>query len=148
MGYDPSGFKKLYHRYKIIAEGFPLFLERFLTREALRVLAKNKRNTPVGTGYLRNNWQLGRVVRKGDVLEIAIYNPTHYASYIEYGHRTGVKVAKSWYGFTTAKSSTGWYPGHFMCTISIKEVQRGMPGRYDREFKNWISKLSWGYEGY
>jgi hypothetical protein len=50
------------------------------------------------------------ITKSGNVYEIEIINPVHYASYVEFGHRT--------------RGGDGWVKGRFMLTLSEKEVQR------------------------
>lgn len=50
------------------------------------------------------------ITKSGNVYEIEIINPVHYASYVEFGHRT--------------RGGDGWVQGRFMLTLSEKEVQR------------------------
>ncbi|OQB15715.1 MAG: hypothetical protein BWY15_00428 [Firmicutes bacterium ADurb.Bin193] len=102
------------------------FLRGFLLEMALRALAKTKQRTPVDTGTLRNNWFVGQVRRKGDMLEVDIYNNIEYASHVEYGHKT---------------RSGGFKEGVFMCRLSIDEIQKELPKRWERAFKSFISTL-------
>ena len=70
------------------ADQFKNFLEDFLTQNALEVLNKTKKRTPVDTGELRRNWEISSVVRKGADLVVYLYNSKEYASYVEEGHAT------------------------------------------------------------
>ena len=90
---------------------------------AARLLAKVKKRTPVGAyaksagkkgGTLRRNWTVGSVKKRGEEYTIEIFNPTHYAPYVEFGHRTA--------------NHKGWVDGRFMLTISEQELQRDAPG--------------------
>lgn len=61
-----------------------------------------------------------KVSKQGDVYQIEVINPLHYASYVEYGHRQ--KPGR----FVPAlgkKLKAGWVKGRFMLTISEKELQ-------------------------
>lgn len=86
---------------------------------AARLLAKVIKRTPVGKypkstgkkgGTLRRNWTVGEVKRVGDEYTIEVINPTEYAPYVEFGHRT--------------PDHTGWVDGRFMLTISEQELQK------------------------
>lgn len=115
------------------------FIQDFLLEMAMRALAKIKKRTPVGVysgevhfftaegkevrfnvskvrtgGQLRRNWQVGNVQRRGDAYVVEIYNNTHYAPFVEYGHRTGHGLTK-------------WVEGRFMMTISMQEIERELP---------------------
>lgn len=100
-----------------------------------RLLAKVTRRTPVGDysgnaytcnaqgssqshkgskvagmvgGTLRRGWTTEPINVTGNKHRIDIVNATHYAQYVEYGHR---KV-----------NNKGWVKGHFMMTDSVKEL--------------------------
>lgn len=104
------------------------WIRELLYELALRALAKTKRRTPSKTNELRNNWQLGRVVKKGNSFEVEIYNNTYYASFVEYGHRTG-------------KDLTKWVEGRFMMTISMKEVEDYMPKFLEKKQAELLNQL-------
>lgn len=67
---------------------------------------------------------------EGKELAVIISNPMEYATDIEYGHRI---VA----GTGADKVEVGWYNGHFMLKTSIENIQRQMPLRYERQFKDF-----------
>ncbi|MGG4449649.1 HK97 gp10 family phage protein [Brevibacillus porteri] len=91
------------------------FIRDFLMEMAMRSLRKIKKRTPVGeTGDLRNGWHIGRIEKRGNAYHVEIYNNTYYASFVEYGHRTG-------------KDLTGWVAGRFMLTISMQEIESELP---------------------
>lgn len=92
---------------------------------ALRILRGAKRTTPVDTGFLKDDWTLGAIVKNGKTYEVQVSNPTEYAMYVEYGHRIVIN-----------KKTVGWKDGFFMLTIAEKEVQK----RVDRIVKNRIEK--------
>lgn len=117
---------------------------------SLRLLNKTIKRTPVGIyppssgklgGTLRRNWTLlnGNSVDVttyvqqlqikviGDTYITEISNPTEYASYVEYGHRTAF--------------GNGWVKGRFMLTLSEKEIQRDMPLLIDKQIKKYLSKV-------
>lgn len=85
-------------------------------------------------GNLRRNWQVGNVVRKGNAFEVEIYNNTEYASFVEHGHRAG-------------KNSTRWVEGRFMMTISLKEIERQLPGFIERKQIQLLEQLMNGRKG-
>jgi len=114
------------------------FIEECAKELAARLLAKVIRRTPVGQyppssgkkgGTLRRGWTATteseaqssggnknaksyaeslRVTKAGNVYQIEIINPVHYASYVEFGHRT--------------RDHKGWVKGMFMLTISETEL--------------------------
>jgi hypothetical protein len=86
---------------------------------AARLLAKVIKRTPKGKypkstgkkgGTLCRAWTVGEVKRVGDEYIIEVINPTEYAPYVEFGHRT--------------PDHTGWVDGRFMLTISEQELQK------------------------
>ena len=112
----------------VMKDDYNEFLRKFLIQMAERVLARVKRKdrTPVDTGALKRSWELGDVQGEGQNISVEILNGMEYATYIEYGHRVvrnGVEV--------------GWYEGRFMLKISIDEIRRQIPARYQAEFKKF-----------
>lgn len=107
---------------------FNEFLKKFLLEMAERVISKVKQKgrTPVDTGQLRRSWELGEVQGEGQNISVEILNGMEYATYVEYGHRIVVNG-----------SEVGWYEGRFMLKISIDEVRKQMPLRYEKEFKTF-----------
>lgn len=97
------------------------FCEDAAKELAGRLLAKAIKRTPVGQyddgrvgGTLRRGWTIdANVVKKGNFYEIEVFNPTEYAMYVEFGHRT--------------RNHQGWVNGRFMMTISADEVERAAP---------------------
>ena len=149
-GFDYDEYKQWAEKFNIMTSEFRLWLKQFLLQEAQRVVAKGKRRTPVDTGYLRNSWYIGNQQitqieskRKGtsksgntkmqidsknsDVLSIKLINNVlqveigigaDYASYVEFGHHS--------------------YQGKYMLTISIQEVQKQLPARFNKEWLQFI----------
>ena len=90
-------------------------------------------------GTLRRGWTGGKrasasgyvdslkVNHFGDTYVIDIVNPTEYASYVEYGHRTA--------------NHSGWVKGHFMMTISEQELQKIAPKVLERKVKKYMEGL-------
>jgi len=65
-----------------------------------------------------------KVNHYGDTYVIEIINPVEYASYVEYGHRTA--------------NHKGWVPGHFMMTISEKEIQQIAPELLEKRIEQFL----------
>lgn len=130
MGFDYSEFEKFCANMNRAANQFKDFLEDFLLKNALEALNKTKKRTPVDTEELRRNWEISSVVRKGADLVVYLYNPKEYASHVEYGHAT--------------RNREGWVEGYFMSTISIEEIERKMPQRFNREFLKFMDSLEVG----
>jgi len=111
------------------------FTEAAVKDLAARLLRKVKMRTPVGVypkvkvsgkkgGTLRRGWRVGAVVKDGSAYTVEIINPTPYASYVEFGHRT--------------RDHTGWVEGRFMMTISEQELQRDAPGILERKLNQFL----------
>ena len=130
MGFDYSEFEKFCTNMNRAANQFKDFLEDFLLKNALEALNKTKKRTPVDSGELRRNWEISSVVRKGADLVVYLYNSKEYASYVENGHAT--------------RNREGWVEGYFMSTISIEEIERKMPQRFNREFLKFMDSLEVG----
>jgi hypothetical protein len=131
------------------------FCEECAKELAARLLAKVIKRTPVGQyeassgkvgGTLRRGWtvkteeeaQSGRnvsakayvdslqVIKTGNAYQIEIINPVHYASYVEYGHRTS--------------NHKGWVAGRFMLTISEQELESQSPAILERKLKKYLGE--------
>ena len=149
--FDYREFEKLLANFKEVQKSHDQFIRSFLTEMGMRAMAQTKKLTPVDTGNLRNNWELSQVYRKGDELYIVLFNPTEYASFIEDGHMQHSRwVPGEWRGDRfeyIPGAKTGmmlkekWIPGHHMARISINKVERELPARYNRAFKEFIAGL-------
>ena len=113
----------------VMKKNFNKFLRKFLLEMAERILARVKPRTPVDTGELKRHWELGEVRGEGKNISVEILNGMEYATDIEYGHRIVVNG-----------SEVGWYEGRFMLKISIDEIRKQMPARYQVEFKKFCKE--------
>lgn len=129
--------------------GEPTQMDLFLTscakELAARLLAKVIKRTPVGQypegsgkvgGTLRRGWTGGntsnatayanslQVNKTGSDYVIEIINPTEYASYVEFGHRT--------------KNHKGWVEGKFMLTISEDEIRNSAPKILEKKLETYL----------
>lgn len=127
MGADFNELENYVKNFRKMSIEFNKFIFDFLTKNALEALAKTKKRTPVDTGELRRNWEVTRIVKRGDELVVYLYNGKDYASYVEEGHAT--------------RNREGWVEGYYMATISIEEVERNIPKRFDREFIRFMAEL-------
>lgn len=141
--FDFKEYTKWLENLGIAKTEFKVWLKTFLLQQAQRVVAAGKKRTPVDTGFLRNSWYIGsqKIIQNiqdgkatidtdssdilsinviGNTLEVEIGLGADYASYIEFGHHS--------------------YEGRYMLTISIDEVQRALPARFDRDFKKWLQE--------
>lgn len=63
----------------------------------------------------------------GDKVVVEILNPVEYAPYVEYGHRT--------------VNRSGWVPGKFMLTISVKKLQTYAPKVIEAEIEQMLKEV-------
>ena len=133
------------------------FCESVAKELAARLLAQVITRTPVGDyakgsgkmgGTLRRGWTASTadeaangsgkgdainyanalpITKSGNVYEIEIINPVHYASYVEFGHRT--------------RGGDGWVQGRFMLTLSEKEVQRQSSKVVEAKLKKYLEEV-------
>lgn len=103
---------------------------------AARLLAKVIKRTPVGQyppesgligGTLRRGWTAEQITKIGNMYQIEIINPVHYASYVEYGHRT--------------RNHKGWVEGRFMLTTSERELQEQAPAIIEKKLEQQLKEL-------
>lgn len=113
--FDYSEFKNMAQRFnKALDERIiERWIMEFLLEMAFRAERKIKKRTPVDSGHLRRNWQVGNVERRGNAYVVEVFNNVEYASFVEYGHRTS--------------NHKGWVEGRFMATISMQEFERQLP---------------------
>lgn len=113
----------------VMKKDYNKFLRKFLLQMAERILARVKPRTPVVSGDLKRGWDLGEIKGNGENISVEILNGMEYATDVEYGHRVvrnGVEV--------------GWAEGRFMLKISIDEIKKQMPARYQAEFKKFCKE--------
>ena len=128
------------------------FCRKVAKELAARLLAKVIRNTPVGQyspgsgkvgGTLRRGWSAGtndatayadslQITKSGNVYEVEITNPTYYASYVEYGHRT------------VGGKGMGWVKGKFMLTIAEKELESQSAGVIENLLQKYLLEVFGG----
>ncbi|WP_341320317.1 HK97 gp10 family phage protein [Solibacillus sp. FSL H8-0523] len=132
---DISQLKRMQKKMERLERaGFDKFCEDAAKELAARMLSKVIKRTPVGQyddgrvgGTLRRGWTIKTDVRKvGNVYEVEVINPTEYAQYVEFGHRTS--------------NHQGWVNGRFMMTISADEVERAAPAILERKLMNLLKE--------
>lgn len=87
---------------------------------------KVKRATVKTGGTLRKGWTIGELKKEGTVFKIEIRNPTEYATYVEYGHRT--------------PNQKGWVLGKFMMTLSEQELESITPRILEAKIKKYLEE--------
>lgn len=133
-GFDFTEFQAYRNNFMKMYLAYTKWLNGFLMDEGLRFIAAVKRRTPVDTGDLRNHWFLESVTRQGDTLHCWFVNIMHYASFVEYGHAKPYKSGAT-------EGSEDWVEGYFMMEISLDEVYRKMPARFDKEFVTYMKAM-------
>ncbi|MBO8434146.1 MAG: HK97 gp10 family phage protein [Tyzzerella sp.] len=111
-GFDVRELEKFRDNLVEFENKLDVFISDCAKELTARLLREVIKRTPVKTGTLRRNWQVGEVNINGDVYTVSVINQTEYAMYVEYGHRT---------------KNDGWSSGRFMLTISAEEIQRKSP---------------------
>lgn len=135
---DYRNMQKLQKRIEQLSESdFDAFCKAAVKELAARLLRKVKKRTPVGQyspksgkkgGTLRRNWTIDADITKvGDEYEIVVFNPTEYASYVEFGHRTA--------------NHAGWVKGRFMMTESEIELESQAPKILERKLEKVLRDL-------
>ena len=112
---DTSGLREFKEKLESFDED--ALMKEIAGELAARLLRKVKKRTPVDTGELRRNWQVGNIHMFGKYCVVEVYNATEYAEWVEFGHRRVIKVKG-----TGEKRAVGWQSGKFMLTISTKEI--------------------------
>lgn len=161
-GFNYSQFKTYMNKFENMTKTFDEWLKTFVLQQAQRCISRTKqRQNALGlidTGFMINAWYIGneaRAIRQGkdgkftsdynsafankatidsvkqvgDSLEITIGNIADYSSYVEYGHTT---------------RGGGWVNGGFMLTVSMDEIQRAMPTRFQNELIKFLKE--WGID--
>lgn len=153
---DFKQMKELQERIrKLTGNDFDAFCEECAKELAARLLAKVIKRTPVGNypsstgkmgGTLRRGWTAkteeeaasgGKgnakayadalpITKSGNMIQIEIINPVHYASYVEFGHRT--------------RNHKGWVKGRFMLSISEKELETQSPKILENKLKKYLGE--------
>lgn len=75
-------------------------------------------------GTLRRNWTLSPITKANEITSIEIVNPTEYASWWEYGHRTA--------------NHKGWVQGKFVLKKASEEVEAAAPKIIQKKMDKWL----------
>lgn len=133
-GFNYTEFKRYRDNFNKMYLQFDAWLTQFLMQEGMRFIAGVKPRTPVDTGDLRNHWQLEGITRVGDTLYCWFVNSMYYATFVEYGHAKPYKAG-------AAEGSPDWVEGYFMMTVTLDQIQRKMPARFDAAFTQFLMSL-------
>lgn len=135
--FNYDDFRSFSNNFKLAYSQFDKWIHAFLLKEGMRFIRGVKPRTPVDTGDLRNHWHIddtSGIVRQGDTLKVWFINPMYYATFVEYGH---AKPYKSGAG----PGSADWVEGYFMMTITLDQINRSMPARFDKELSIFLKSL-------
>lgn len=149
--FDYSQFENMLAQFKTVQKEYDSFIRKFLLEMGMRTLAQTKKLTPVDTGRLRNAWELSAVYRDGDELYVVIFNPVEYASFVEDGHMQHNRFVPGSFlggkfeyipGYPMGMVlSNKWIPGYHMARISITKIEQEIPRRFERAFKDFVTRL-------
>lgn len=137
------------------------FFEACAKELAARLLAKVVKRTPVGDytdtyeveddgeqkylvmsdkqgGTLRRGWTIGTVRKEGSNYVIDVTNDVDYASYVEFGHR---QTPGRYVPAIGKRLKGSWVEGHFMLTISEKEIKALAPRLLEKKLYSWLNEV-------
>lgn len=78
------------------------------------------------------------ITHQGNVYQIEIVNPVHYASYVEFGHR---QTPGRYVPALGKKLKAGWVKGRFMLTISEQQLQAEAPALLEAKLANFLKEV-------
>lgn len=67
------------------------------------------------------------VTKAGNEYRIEVINPVHYASYVEFGHRTA--------------DGMGWVEGHYFLTLSEQDLRSLAPGLIEKKLEKRLREV-------
>ena len=129
---DYRQLQRMQRKIQRLGQDYEKFLESMTKEVAARLLRKVILRTPVGVyedgrtgGTLRGAWTIDATVKKvGNTYQIEVFNPTEYAMWVEFGHRTS--------------NHQGWINGRFMMTISADEIDQQAPAIIERKLTRML----------
>lgn len=117
MGEEITGFDQLDAKLQSILDQSLDKRNKFVAQQAELLNGRVKDNTPVDTGTLRNGWHRGRAAKGA----ATVYNNTHYAGHVEFGHR----IRKRGGGWAKDKKGrTRFVPGAKMLHKGLVETEQ------------------------
>lgn len=133
------------------------FIREFLLEIAHRAERKIKKRTPSSDGQLRRLWKVGKIERRGNSYVVEIFNNLEYASFVENGFRAhwvpgywqgktfvydrDYKPPKGQPGGMQVGPKGGWVEGKFMMAISMKEIERSLPGYLEKRQNELVNQI-------
>lgn len=113
MSFEIEGLDELVKRLKKGDSVIEKELSDAVNKLGASLFGRVKRKTPVGKSYknhtggtLRRSWHVKRI----DKYTVRVYNNTHYAGYVEFGHRT--------------RGGKSFVEGQYMLTKSVEELSQ------------------------
>ena len=67
------------------------------------------------------------IKKQGGSYKVEVINPVHYASYVEFGHRT--------------PGGRGWVAGHYFLTLSEQDLQRLAPALIEKKLEALLREV-------
>lgn len=100
--------------------------------------AKTEKEAENGKSVNAKTWANSLSVKKiGDVFQIEVINPVHYASYVEFGHRQEPGRFVPAIGKRLVDS---WVEGKYMLTISEREIEAQAPKMLERKLLEFLKE--------
>ena len=100
--------------------------------------ARTEEEAENGSSKNAKDWANSLAVKKiGDIFQIEVINPVHYASYVEYGHRQEPGRYVPAIGKRLVNS---WVNGVFMLTISEKEIESQAPKILEKKLLEYLEE--------
>lgn len=113
MNFEIEGLDELVKRLKKGDSVIEKELSDAVNKLGASLVGRVERKTPVGKSYknhtggtLRTSWHVKRI----DKYTVRVYNNTHYAGYVEFGHRT--------------RGGKSFVEGQYMLTKSVEELSQ------------------------
>ena len=130
MGFDVSELIATRDRLEKLIKDEDKILKAAINEIALRLYRLVVRDTPVDSGWLRMNWEIGAIQKRGNEYYVEIINPVEYAEWVEDGHRIVVD------GVTI-----GWVEGFFMLKINEKKIDKVKDRIIKRHVDAWLKDV-------
>jgi hypothetical protein len=147
-GFDYKEYVNWCKKLEISIDNFQIWLKTFLLQQAQRVVARGKPLTPVDTGFLRNSWYIGsqnieqkrtnKVSKSGNFMAEIDWSKSDIADISVVGNELQVEIGLSAEYASAIEYGHGSYQGKYMLHISIDEVQRQLPARFNKEWLQFI----------
>ena len=126
---------------KLSKQAYREFLADTTNTMAAEFQAKVQKATPFDEGNLRRNWFTTAAQVEGTTCRAEIKNDTHYAEYVEYGHRQEVGRYVPAIG---KRLVNAWVEGQFFMTNTAEEFQQAMPAMVERMVDDFMEGLNNG----